>query len=100
MINLSGPFRKLFTKEKPNKMVIFLHGLGSDGNDLINLSEDIASVIPESIFLSPNAPFAYENYHNGYQWFSLSDRSPDKLFQRIKEALPILQNYIDKNLEK
>lgn len=100
MINLSGPSKKLFNQEKPDKMVIFLHGVGSDGNDLISLSEDMVSVLPKAIFLSPNAPFAYEHYPVGYQWFSLSDRSPEKLYQGIKEALPILQNYIDENLAK
>ena len=100
MIKLSGPSRKLFTQEKPDKMVIFLHGVGSDGDDLIGLSEDMSSILPEAIFLSPNAPFPYENYPIGYQWFSLSDRSPDKLFKGVKESLPILQNYIDENLAK
>ncbi|MGK4495619.1 hypothetical protein ACSLVN_27810, partial [Klebsiella pneumoniae] len=53
---LSGPF-KLPIGSKPEKLVIFLHGVGSDGYDLISLSEDIMEVLPSAVFLSPNAPF-------------------------------------------
>jgi phospholipase/carboxylesterase len=98
MIKLSGPIKT--TTNKPEKLVIFLHGVGSDGNDLITLSDEIAQALPNAVFLSPNAPFPYDSYSMGYQWFSLSDYSPEKLYQGIKIALPILENYIDENLAK
>ncbi len=100
MTKLSGPFKLLTNKQQPDKLVVFLHGVGSDGHDLIGLATDIATAIPNAIFLSPNAPFPYDAYSMGYQWFSLSDYSPDKLYQGIKIALPILKDYIDENLAK
>ena len=67
--------------------------------DLLSLADEIEEVLPNSVFLSPNAPFAYDAYDAGYQWFSLADRSDDKLSQGVQIALPILKNYIDENLE-
>lgn len=99
-IKLSGPFKIPLKLTKPDKLVVFLHGVGSDGHDLISLSDEFAGIFPNAIFLSPNAPFPYDAYTMGYQWFSLEDRSPEKLYQGIKTALPILQNYIDENLAK
>jgi phospholipase/carboxylesterase len=52
------------------------------------------------VFLSPNAPFKYDAYPMGYQWFSLTDYTEDKLYEGIEVALPILEEYIDENLEK
>lgn len=96
---LNGPF-KLPLNNKPDKLVIFLHGVGSDGYDLISLAEEFAQILPNAAFLSPNAPFAYDMYPSGYQWFSLADYNSDKLYEGIKAALPILQNFIDENLKK
>lgn len=98
MIELSGPSKYLSSNKNPSKLVIFLHGVGSDGLDLIDLAYDINDVLPDAIFLSPNAPFPYESYTSGYQWFSLSDRSNQALYSGIKIALPILKHYIDVNL--
>jgi phospholipase/carboxylesterase len=97
---LSGPFKIPLKQTKPEKLLVFLHGVGSDGHDLISLADEFANILPNAIFLSPNAPFPYDAYPMGYQWFSLNDRSPEKLYQGIKIALPILQNYIDENLSK
>lgn len=97
---LKGPYKLPSGNKKPEKLVVFLHGVGSDGYDLIGLADDFEEIIENAVFLSPNAPFKYENFPTGYQWFSLSDYNPDKLYHGIKQALPILKTYIDKNLEK
>ena len=97
---LSGPFKLPLKSGKPDKLVVFLHGVGSDGFDLMGLADEFAEVLPNAVFLSPNAPFPYEAYSMGYQWFSLSDYSEDKLYQGIQIALPILKEYIDENLAK
>ncbi len=97
---LTGPFKLFSSRQKPNKLVVFLHGVGADGLDLIGLSDEIMEALPSAVFLSPNAPFPYEEFPSGYQWFSLRDRSDDKLYQGIEESLPILKAYIDENLKK
>ena len=97
-MKLSGPFKLAFNGVKPDKLVIFLHGVGADGHDLIRLADEFA--LTNAVFLSPNAPFKYDSFPMGYQWFSLSDYNEDKLYEGIKIALPILQEYIDENLAK
>ncbi len=95
---LNGPF-KLALNAKPDKLVIFLHGVGADGYNLISLAEEFEEVLPNAAFLSPNAPFPHETHPSGYQWFSLADYSPNKLYEGIKNALPILTNFIDEHLK-
>ena len=37
--------------------VIFLHGYGANSNDLIGIANLWIESLPNTIFLSPNAPF-------------------------------------------
>jgi phospholipase/carboxylesterase len=97
-MKLSGPFKIPYNGKRPSKMVIFLHGVGADGHDLINLADEFEEVLDTAVFLSPNAPFPYDNFPMGYQWFSLKDYSEDKLYEGIEKSLPILKDYIDENL--
>jgi phospholipase/carboxylesterase len=84
-----------------NKMIIFLHGYGSNGNDLINLSYEMRDSVEECVFLSPNAPYAWEGMGdfsfncNSFQWFSLLDRDPKRLIKESYDAIEIIKDYID-----
>ena len=91
---LSGPEAAPISRTV-KRLVVFLHGVGADGNDLISLSGMFAPSLPDTQFLSPNAPFAFDMAPFGYQWFSLQDRSPTTLLQGVKAAAPILNHYID-----
>jgi phospholipase/carboxylesterase len=37
-------------------LVIFLHGYGADGNDLLGLADPLAPHMPDTVFVAPNAP--------------------------------------------
>lgn len=89
-----------FSSNKPDKLVIFLHGFGADGRDLLDLSFEYKEIFPNAVFLSPNAPFPCEDFPFGYQWFSLRDRSDERLYNGMCEALPILERFIFANLKK
>lgn len=82
------------------KIVVFLHGLGADGNDLLSLSEEFAADLPDTAFYSPNAPFACDMAPYGYQWFSLQQRIEEVILEGIKIATPILNGYLDGLLAK
>jgi len=84
----------------PKSMAILLHGLGSNGQDLISLAPYWAPAIPDTIFLSPDAPFPCDMAPYGYQWFSLQSRDPHFMLEGIKEAAPILDAYIDEMVAK
>ena len=88
----------------PESLVILLHGLGSNGRDLISLAPMWAPDLPNTLFLSPDAPFACdmvpEGYPDSYQWFSLQDRDPDKVLAGVEMAAPILEAFIKEQGDK
>ncbi len=70
MTTLSGPERAAASGQA-DSLVIFLHGYGADGNDLIGLAEPLAPHLPNTRFLAPNAPEPCVNNPAGYQWFPI-----------------------------
>ncbi len=89
---------------KAKNMVIFLHGYGSNKDDLISIGMEWAPDMPDTVFLSPNAPSSCDMMPmNGYQWFAIRASVDVKTFEREQEAqsvAPILDEYIDAQLEK
>jgi len=98
MTKLSGPTRPPASGGKPKHLVILLHGLGADGNDLIGLAPYWAPLVPEAEFVSPNAPFPCDMAPYGYQWYSSQDRSPGAQLAGVRAAAPILDAFIDEAL--
>ena len=80
------------------RLVIFLHGLGSNGDDLISLAELMD--VPDTHFISPNAPFAFDMAPFGYQWFSLTQMNFALMQEGAKIAAPILNHFIDHQRER
>jgi phospholipase/carboxylesterase len=95
---LSGPSHPPASGGKPRQLVILLHGLGADGNDLIGLAPVWAPVLPDAEFVAPNAPFPCDMAPYGFQWFSLQDRSPEMLLAGVRAAAPALDAFIDQAL--
>ena len=75
--------------------VIFLHGYGANSNDLIGIANLWIESLPNTIFLSPNAPFECDFSPNAYQWFELTSISPDSIGDGLKKAGPYLNEYIN-----
>ncbi len=96
---LSGPSQKPASGGKPRQLVILLHGLGADGNDLIGLAPVWARILPDAEFVAPNAPFPCDMSPYGYQWFSIQDRSFDAVLGGVRAAAPMLDAFIDDALE-
>ncbi|HYZ39768.1 MAG TPA: prolyl oligopeptidase family serine peptidase [Stellaceae bacterium] len=95
MPRLAGPSRRPASGGKPRRLVILLHGLGADGNDLIELAPYWARLLPDAEFLSPDAPFPCDMAPYGYQWFSSQDKSPEAVLGGVRAAAPILDAFID-----
>tara|TARA_Y100000590_G_scaffold169086_1_gene193689 strand:- start:5328 stop:5981 length:654 start_codon:yes stop_codon:yes gene_type:complete len=81
--------------KNPNSLIVMLHGYGSDGNDLFSLSSVLSDNFPNSVIIAPNAPFECEMSPVGYQWFSLTDRSVEAMTQGVRDAAPILNEFLD-----
>jgi phospholipase/carboxylesterase len=99
-ITLSGPSHPPQSGGKPAHLVILLHGLGADGNDLIGLASYWAALLPDAEFLSPNAPFPCDMAPYGYQWLSARDASPEARLAGARAAGAILDGFIDDELKK
>ena len=81
------------------QLVILLHGLGADGQDLIGIAPHWAQVLPNAAFVSPNAPFPCDMAPYGYQWFSVQDRSPEAMLSGVRMAAAPLDAFIDREIE-
>lgn len=87
----------------PKSVVVFLHGVGSNGRDLISLAPMLAEALPDTAFVSPDAPFEYDmaiGYADMYQWFSLADRTPEKMLAGLRNVQPLADDFLDSILEK
>lgn len=87
-------FYKYGKEAAPENLVILLHGYGSNGQDLISLAVEWADQMPNTLFISPDAPFQCEISAFGFQWFSLEDRREDVMLMNIQQAVPILEAFI------
>lgn len=95
---LSGPVLAPASGAAPTQLVILLHGVGSNGDDLIGLAPYFQKVLPGALFVSPHAPFAFDMAPFGYQWFSLQDMGPEARLKGTETAAPILDAFIDRQL--
>jgi phospholipase/carboxylesterase len=95
---LSGPRVAPASGGPAKQLVVFLHGVGADGNDLIAFAPYFAEQLPDAAFVAPNAPFAFDMAAMGYQWFSLADTAPQAILHGIQAAAPILDAYVDQTL--
>jgi phospholipase/carboxylesterase len=82
------------------QLVVFLHGYGADGNDLISLGREWQSLLPDAAFVSPNAPEPVPGHPMGRQWFGLTFRDPDERWRGVNKAQPILNEFLDAELAK
>lgn len=57
--------------EKATSVVVFLHGYGADGADLLGLAEPLSRYLPDTAFYAPNAPEPCRNNPMGFQWFPI-----------------------------
>lgn len=97
---LSGPTAPAASGGQPRQLVVMLHGVGADGQDLIDLAPYFARDLPDAEFLSPDAPFPYDMAPYGRQWFSLSDRRPDAIAAGVRATAPLVNRYLDEELAR
>lgn len=91
---LDGPRLLPRSGGKAKKLVVFCHGYGSNGDDLLSLAPYWSADLPDTEFLSPNAPEIWESFSSGYQWFSLKEFTPEAVRAGLDKAAPILRDYL------
>tara|TARA_B100001063_G_scaffold164253_1_gene153246 strand:- start:87 stop:746 length:660 start_codon:yes stop_codon:yes gene_type:complete len=58
---------------KASNLVVFLHGYGADGKDLIDLAKPFSMAMPNASFISPDAPHPCAMSSSGRQWFPIEE---------------------------
>lgn len=81
-------------------LVVFLHGYGADGNDLIDIGRSWQSLLPDTAFVSPHAPEPCAGAPMGRQWFALTFRDPHERWHGVNHAAPALNAFLDSELER
>lgn len=99
-MTLAGPRVAPASGGSADALIVFLHGYGSNGDDLIALANPLSGLLPDAAFASPNAPERVPGLPMGFQWFDLTDRTAIVLAQGADRAQPVLDAYLDDELEK
>ena len=80
------------------RLVIFLHGVGSRGEDLLPLAGPLRDALPGTVFVAPDAPFPFP-YGMGHQWFSIAGVTEENRAGRIKAARTDFDRVIRETIE-
>ncbi|MBC8408473.1 MAG: dienelactone hydrolase family protein [Rhodobacteraceae bacterium] len=86
-----------------SSLVIFLHGYGANGNDLLGLADQLSEHLPDTVFLAPDAPETCSVNPGGFQWFPIPwiDGSTEEESERgLLRATEDLQMFIKQSMEE
>jgi phospholipase/carboxylesterase len=54
---------------RARSLVVFVHGYGANGADLLGLADPLAPHLPDTVFVAPDAPEPCRGNPFGFQWF-------------------------------
>ncbi len=80
------------------QLVVFLHGYGADGNDLIEIGRQWRQLLPDADFVAPHAPDRCAMSPTGRQWFPLTMRDPNERWDGVLAARPMIDAFLDAEL--
>jgi len=96
---LNGP--RLPAQRGPaRQLVVFLHGYGADGNDLIDLGRAWQTLLPQAAFVSPHAPEPCAQAPVGRQWFPLTFAEPNERWLGVNRVAPVLDRFLEQELQR
>lgn len=98
MTLLDGPRITPLSGGRATSLVVFLHGYGADGNDLIDIGRVWGRALPDAAFVAPHAPQPCGEMPVGRQWFPLAGVEPHLLRQGVLSAVPALDAFLDAEL--
>jgi phospholipase/carboxylesterase len=99
MADLDGP-RLEPRSGRARQLVVFLHGYGADGNDLIDIGRAWAQLLPDAAFVSPHAPRPCGQAPMGREWFPLTFRDPNERWTGVNAAAPQINAFLDAELKR
>lgn len=78
--------------------VVFLHGYGANGADLLGLADPLAEHLPDTLFVAPDAPEACPGAPWGFQWFPIpwiDGSSEEESMAGMNRAVEDLNAFLD-----
>lgn len=90
--------RKASKSGEDSSLVVFLHGYGADGADLLGLADPLSEHLRDTVFVAPNAPERCIGNPMGYQWFPIpwiDGSSEEESEAGMMRALDDLNAYLD-----
>ena len=79
-------------------VVVFLHGYGANGADLLGLADPLGEHMPDTLFIAPDAPERCPGSPLGFQWFPipwLDGSSEDEVRRSMDAAIEDLNAFLD-----
>lgn len=94
---------EISNSKSPTASVIWLHGLGADGNDFVPVVEMLE--LPEYRFILPHAPFLNVTLNGGYEmraWYDLYGLNANAAQDEagIRKTQAYIESLIDKELSR
>jgi len=80
---------------KPDSIVVFLHGYGSNGTNLLSLGYVWRDLLPHTLFVAPDALHPHPEVPGGYAWFGLQDWDTHRILKEIQHITPQMNQYLD-----
>ena len=89
--------RRAAKSGETKSLVIFVHGYGADGGDLISIADALADPMPDTVFYAPDAPNPCKMNPMGREWFPIPwiDGSSEAVAMAgMAEAVQILDDWL------
>ena len=101
--------RELVFKRRPaasgetKSVVVFLHGYGADGADLLGLADPLAPHLRDTVFIAPDGPEPCASNPAGFQWFpipTIDGSSEEDMDDGADQAARDINAFLDQVLEQ
>lgn len=93
--------RKAARSGRAKSVVVFVHGYGADGADLLGLGDALAPHLPDTVFVAPDAPQPCVGNPFGFQWFPipwLDGSSEEAAREGMAASVTLLNAFLDARL--
>lgn len=93
--------RKAAASGEAKSVVVFVHGYGADGADLLGLGDALAPHLPDTVFVAPDAPQPCVGNPFGFQWFPipwLDGSSEEAAREGMAASVGMLNDFLDARL--
>ena len=79
-------------------VVVFLHGYGANGADLLGLADPLGEHLPDTLFVAPDAPETCAGAPMGFQWFPIpwiDNSSEEESMRGMAQSIDDLNAFLD-----